>query len=210
MSEEIKFEEITDIDTAIEYLTNLGWFKEGDNELTEQEKDSIQRCINECTSPSKELIFNAFKGLEPEDVKVLIIGQDPYPEQGRADGMAFSFGNGKIATDSLKNIFEKLKECGVDNGNNTSLEKWRNKEKILLLNTALTYSKNVKKEYSVAAWKIFVDAIIKRLIDTKKEKYPLVVMLWGGYANNLSKFKYVDKLTDEKYFEQHSNIKIFI
>ena len=80
-----------------------GWFSE--IEINELITDDIKMCIKNCVSPYKDDIFNAFKGLKPEDVKVLIIGQDPYPEIGRADGLAFSFGNGDKPKDSLGNIF---------------------------------------------------------------------------------------------------------
>lgn len=91
------------------------WFTR--QEVQELFTSEIQKCINECARPSQGDIFNAFDGLRPQDVKVLIIGQDPYPDEAKAHGLAFSYNNGEIpAEDSLLNIFRKIKEdVGIDN-----------------------------------------------------------------------------------------------
>ena len=64
---------------------------------------NVNQCIEECTRPKQDEIFNAFDGLKPQDVKVLIIGQDPYPDEAKAHGLAFSYRDGSIpADDSLR------------------------------------------------------------------------------------------------------------
>lgn len=175
-----------------EILIKNNWFNE--QELEELFKDgSILNCINECTSPNKkEKIFSAFIGLKPQDVKVLIIGQDPYPDEDRADGLAFSFGNNESAKDSLKNIFDRLKEFGIDN-KNTKLTNWRTNG-VLLLNSALTFCKVKEKnrqeklkEIHLRAWTPFVKKVIEKLVYTRENK-PLVIMLFGKNANLLEMF----------------------
>lgn len=108
----------------------------------------------------------------------MIIGQDPYPEYGRADGMAFSFGNKEPASDSLKNIFSRIEELGINNLN-TSLEKWRS-QGVLLLNASLTLKKGkndsiqkkLRKEH-LDSWIPFINYIIKQLINKK-----ITSLLW--------------------------------
>lgn len=149
----------------------------------------IKECIaNRDTPACEDDIFNAFKGLPPEKVKVLIIGQDPYPDVDRAHGLAFSFKNNQKAEDSLQNIFNKIeKDLGIAN-KNTNLECWRDRG-VLLLNTALTYKKGEQDKH-IKIWKTFVNKIISKLLNIKRdENNPLVIMLWGGYANLLEDFR---------------------
>ena len=111
--------------------------------------ESLQLCIDNCDSPAKNDIFNAFyKNKEkniffkPDDVKVLILGQDPYPNPEDAHGFAFSSNNKKTPA-SLKNIFKAIDDAYNSNLSNSknfsnNLQNWVN-EGVLLLNTALTY-----------------------------------------------------------------------
>lgn len=161
---------------------------------------NVNQCIEECTRPKQDEIFNAFDGLKPQDVKVLIIGQDPYPKEGRADGLAFSFGSKEYAKDSLKNIFEKIKsELNIDN-KNTNLKCWRDRG-VLLLNTALTYKKG-HQDYHIESWRDFINSVISKLLQTKRNSNnPLVIMLWGGQANLLEIFR--DDKKDDVYKEKN-------
>ena len=141
----------------IEKLNNINneWLK--DIKLTKKQLEDIISCINSCTSPKKEDIFKAFSLFNPSETRVLILGQDPYPDNDkyrvlhygkRAHGLAFSFKNGQEpAEDSLLNIFKAIdiyKNEEAENFSdiyawNTNLEIWARNNKILLLNTALTY-----------------------------------------------------------------------
>ena len=114
-----------------EILIDNEWFTR--QEVEELFTSEIQKCINECTRPNQSDIFNAFEGLKPQDVKVLIIGQDPYPDEAKAHGLAFSYKDGKIsADDSLRNIFYKIKEdVGIDNSF-TNLSAWKEQGVLLL------------------------------------------------------------------------------
>ena len=195
------------LEKIIKKLKNIlienDWFTE--RELKNFWAKNIDNCIKECDCPEKKKIFNAFDGLKPQEVKVLIIGQDPYPKEDRADGLAFSFGNNEEAQDSLKNIFDKLKELGIDN-KNTELTKWK-KNGILLLNLSLTFkyysnkseqTKSRKKH--LKAWEPFVKHIIAQLIDNRKNK-PIVVMLWGKNANLIEKFNNGNE--DDEYLKKN-------
>lgn len=183
---------------ALKYiLINNEWFTR--QEVEELFTSEIQECINECTRPNQNDIFNAFDGLRPQDVKVLIIGQDPYPDEAKAHGLAFSYNNGEIpAEDSLLNIFRKIKEdVGIDNSY-TNLSAWK-KQGVLLLNTALTFAPD-NQDFHINAWRNFVNHVISRLLEVKpKNKQPLVVMLWGAKANELKALVYKGKDYQEKY-----------
>ena len=189
-----------------EILIKNKWFTKK-QDLDKIWSDDIDKCIKECECPEKKKIFNAFDGLKPQDVKVLIIGQDPYPKEGRADGLAFSFGNNEKAQDSLKNIFDKLKELGIDN-KNTELTKWK-KNGILLLNSSLTFknysnkseqTKSRKKH--LEAWQPFIKQTLTKLFKKKRTKSnPLVVMLWGKNANLIENFNNGNE--DEEYLKKN-------
>ncbi len=192
--------------------------QEIDNLLT----DELIECFNKSTSPADiNDTFNAFIGLTPEDVKVLIIGKDPYPNTERAHGLAFSFANNHKANDSIKNIFKKIKNDLNINNSDTNLTCWR-KRGVLLLNTALTYEKFENKENKnlsegqikyrqkklqekhIEIWGNFVNIIIEKLIKNRqKNNKPLVIMLWGEDANKIEAVHY------EKFIkDNYPNIKI--
>lgn len=169
------------------------WFTQ--EEIEKYFTDEICECIRECTSPDKTDIFNAFDGLPPKKVKVLIMGKDPYPNKKKAHGLAFSHKKGNIpAENSLNNIFCKiLRELRIDN-EFTDLTSWK-EQGVLLLNTALTYvnSKNEKKH--INAWNPFINLIISKLIECKiEDEKPLVIMLWGKEAN-----KFYCMIKDKNY-----------
>lgn len=166
-------------------LCDNEWFTY--KEIEKYFTDEICECIRECTSPDKTDIFNAFDGLPPKKVKVLIMGKDPYPDKEKAHGLAFSHkeGNIPVGKDSLKNIFDKINsEYPNINNQITDLTCWKN-QGVLLLNTALTYAEKDKQKAHFKAWKTFINLIISKLVKYKRiTKQPLVIMLWGKEANN--------------------------
>ena len=140
-------------------------------------------------------IYYALKITPFDKVKVLIIGQDPYPNKEDAHGLAFSKKSGKIPA-SLKNIFAKIKEeLGVNNisGN---LTPWA-KQGVLLLNRALTFSKDETLASRNKFWQPVIDIIIDKLI--KREK-PLVIILWGNPANDIPQFSF----EKEEEYKKHN------
>lgn len=144
--------------------------------ITEKRKDKL-------ILPSQDDVLNAIKLTTLDNVKVLIIGQDPYPSSEHAHGLAFSSLSEKTPA-SLKNIFKKLKEDYPDGKyQSNTLTEW-GKQGVLLLNTALTFEgKDPKllKEHT-KLWEPIIKNIFEVLIKRGK---PLVVMRWGNYAQKV-------------------------
>lgn len=129
--------------------------------------------------PPSPLIFNAFNLTPFDDVKVVILGQDPYHNIGQAHGLAFSVPDGIQKPPSLQNIFKELnQDLGMQIPATGNLEKWA-KEGVLLLNASLTVRANMAASHAKIGWQRFTDAAIKALSDKKQN---LVFILWGNYA----------------------------
>lgn len=140
---------------------------------------------NSTIYPPKELIFNAFNLCKPSNLKVIIIGQDPYHNVGEAMGLAFSTPNNIKTPPSLKNIFKELfddLDCDIFTSRSSDLTSWAN-QGVLLLNTALTVEQNRPASHSKIGWQIFTAGVI-RVIDAKFDH--CVFMLWGNHAKNLA------------------------
>lgn len=134
--------------------------------------------------PSKKEVFNAFK-LPYKDVKVVILGQDPYHGVGEAHGYAFSTLSKKLPP-SLKNIYKELKddlkiEKDLTDGN---LTPWV-KQGVMLLNTGLTVEKDLPNSHKNIGWHEFTDIVIKKL---NEKDEPVVFILWGNNARDKKKF----------------------
>ncbi len=128
--------------------------------------------------PPKEKIFNALNLVPIEQVKVVIVGQDPYHVEGQADGLAFSCHNG-TPQPSLKNIFKEIHvDLGIDMSGNTDLTSWA-KQGVLLLNTSLTVVAHTPASHANELWHTFTREIIKIL---NERNQPIVFMLWGNHA----------------------------
>ncbi len=128
--------------------------------------------------PNMYNIFNAFKFTPYEDVKVVILGQDPYHEPGQAQGLCFSVPPDFKKPPSLVNIYKELEaELGIrrDSG---SLEDWT-AQGVLLLNAVLTVRAGSAGSHAGKGWEIFTDTVIRILNDRPD---PVIFLLWGGYA----------------------------
>lgn len=124
-------------------------------------------------------IFNAFKLTPLGNVKVVILGQDPYHEKGQAHGLAFSTPEGRPIPRSLKNIFKEINnEYGYPIPESGCLEKWA-KQGVFLLNTVLTVEEGNANSHSKCGWQTFTDNVIRLL---NKHENPIVFMLWGKQA----------------------------
>ncbi|XP_077978851.1 uracil-DNA glycosylase-like [Glandiceps talaboti] len=139
--------------------------------------------------PSKEQIFHAFNLTPLSKLKVVILGQDPYHDDGQAMGLAFSVPEGISPPPSLKNIYKELKheypEFSIpDHG---CLEKWA-EQGVLLLNATLTVKAHQPNSHSKIGWQKFTDGIIRIINDNCKD---IVFILWGGFAQK--KGKIIDK-----------------
>jgi uracil-DNA glycosylase len=129
--------------------------------------------------PPREDIYNALKITAYEDVKVVILGQDPYHEPGQAHGLSFSVQDGVRKPPSLVNIFKELEsDLGIKPPESGNLTAWA-REGVLLLNTVLTVRRGSANSHKGKGWEHFTDEIIKKL--NQREK-PIVFILWGGNA----------------------------
>lgn len=131
--------------------------------------------------PPGSLIFNAFDTTPFDDVKVVIIGQDPYHGPGQAMGLSFSVPKSMPIPASLRNIYKELKsDVGVDAPNHGDLTKWA-QQGVFLLNSILTVRQKSPGSHKSIGWAQFTDAVIKT-ISSKKED--VVFLLWGNYAKS--------------------------
>ena len=129
--------------------------------------------------PPKEEIFNAFKLCPISDVKVVILGQDPYHEKGQAHGLAFSTPEGHPIPRSLKNIFKEIEdEYNYPIPESGCLESWA-KQGVFLLSTVLTVEEGNANSPSKCGWQTFTDNVIKIL---NNQDQPIVFLLWGKQA----------------------------
>jgi uracil-DNA glycosylase len=128
--------------------------------------------------PGKE-IFRAFDCAVFEDVKVVIIGQDPYHGPGQANGLCFSVREGVTMPPSLKNIFKEIQsDLGKPMPQNGDLTRWAN-QGVLLLNATLTVRASSPGSHQNKGWETFTDSVIKQISDQKTH---IVFLLWGAYA----------------------------
>lgn len=131
--------------------------------------------------PKQNEVFNAFRYTSFDDVKVVILGQDPYHGPNQAEGLSFSVSNEVLKPPSLKNIFKELKnDLQIPFPEHNSLKPWA-KEGVLLLNAVLTVQEHMPTSHKDKGWETFTDNVIK-ILNQKKE--PIVFILWGSYARN--------------------------
>ena len=129
--------------------------------------------------PKYENIFNALKMTPYKNVKVVIIGQDPYHGEGQAHGLSFSVQKGIAKPPSLQNIFKELEnDLNIPINENGDLTKWA-KEGVLLLNSILTVEKGKPLSHKDYGWQLLTDHIIKIL---NKKNTPIVFILWGSFT----------------------------
>lgn len=131
--------------------------------------------------PDKNHIFNAFNHTDYDNVKLLLLGQDPYHGEGQAHGLSFSVPEGVKLPPSLKNMYKELNtDLGITPSKNGNLTKWAD-QGVLLLNAVLTVRQASPASHKNQGWETFTDNVIKKLNEREK---PLVFLLWGNYAKN--------------------------
>ena len=129
--------------------------------------------------PKQSEVFNAFRYTDFDDVKVVILGQDPYHGPNQAEGLSFSVSNEVLKPPSLKNIFKELEnDLGIKYPESNSLKPWA-KEGVLLLNAVLTVEEHKPTSHKDKGWETFTDEIIRTI---NKKETPVVFILWGAYA----------------------------
>jgi len=144
---------------------------------------TLEYDTNTCFPP-EDRIFNAFNYCHFNDVKVVIIGQDPYHDHGQANGLCFSVADGAKHPPSLVNIFKEIEtDLGIPYPQSGNLENWA-KQGVLLLNATLTVRAHQAGSHQKKGWETFTDEVIKLL---SKEKENLIFLLWGGFAKKKTK-----------------------
>lgn len=139
-----------------------------------------------CYPPGSQ-IFNAFDWCPFDNVKVVIIGQDPYHGPGQANGLCFSVNDGITHPPSLINIFKEIsQDLGLPYPVSGNLERWA-KQGVLLLNATLTVRANQAASHQNKGWEQFTDAVISTISKNKKQ---IIFLLWGGFAKQ--KLKLID------------------
>ena len=149
---------------------------------TDQFQNLWQKVENEYTSgecfPPKEQIFRAFELTTFEDIKVVIIGQDPYHSDFQANGLCFSVSENVKAPPSLKNIFTELNnDLGIER-TKTELNDWA-KQGVLLLNATLSVRAHSPNSHKDLGWEKFTDFVIKEISESREN---IVFVLWGAFA----------------------------
>ncbi|MFN7093755.1 MAG: uracil-DNA glycosylase [Burkholderiales bacterium] len=151
------------------------------SELLAIDKQLEELAYNQAIYPPKPLIFNALQHTPLSQVKVVILGQDPYHGQGQANGLAFAVFDGVKLPPSLRNIYKELSlEYGVDTRHfsGEQLLKWAD-QGVLLLNASLTVLENQANSLAKIGWHNITDKIIAAVSDHCQH---VVFMLWGNYA----------------------------
>lgn len=164
--------------------------KEWDNILKEEyNKDYFKKLVYDIRNeykihtvyPKADDVFNAFKYTSYDDIKVVIIGQDPYHGENEAMGLSFSVNDGIRKPPSLQNIYKELNDdlgCPiVESGN---LQEWA-KQGVFLLNAILTVEKDKPLSHKKYDWEKFTDAVIRKI---NEKTSPVVFILWGNYARS--------------------------
>lgn len=131
--------------------------------------------------PSGKLIFNAFEKTPFADLKVVILGQDPYHGARQAHGLCFSVQRGIKSPPSLQNIYKEIKnDLGIEPPNHGCLEKWT-AQGVFMLNSILTVRANEAASHSKIGWETFTDSVICRISELK---CGVVFLLWGNFARS--------------------------
>ncbi|MFG4002323.1 uracil-DNA glycosylase [Flavobacterium aquidurense] len=147
-------------------------------------------CSNHICYPPIDLIFSAFNHCSFNDVKVVVIGQDPYHGEGEANGLSFSVNDNVKIPPSLRNIFKEINADfdSIFMPTSGNLEKWAD-QGVLLLNASLTVRKDTANSHKHLKWNLFTDAVIQAISDKKEN---VVFLLWGSFAQK--KGQKIDRL----------------
>lgn len=138
-----------------------------------------EQCLGKIIYPEASQVFEAFRLTPFDQLKVVILGQDPYHGVGQAHGLSFSVLPGVTLPPSLRNIFIELKDdLGIDRTGNGCLNDWA-EQGVLLLNTALTVEHGKAMSHQGIGWEKFTDAVIRKI---STEKKGVVFILWGKFA----------------------------
>lgn len=157
---------------ALKEEFNQPYFQNLKNFLVEEKKQFI-------VLPPGDKIFNAFNTTPFDEVKVVILGQDPYHDIGQAHGFCFSVQDGVRFPKSLQNIFKELEtDLGIPIPSSGNLERWA-QQGVLLINATLTVRAHQAGSHQKQGWETFTDSVIKKL---SSDRNGVIFVLWGNYA----------------------------
>ena len=171
--------------TSTNIVIHPSWKKELSSLFSEEYFSSLKSFLitekkNYTVFPPGKKIFSAFDRTPFEDVKVVIIGQDPYHGAGQANGLCFSVSDGIRKPPSLNNIFKELNsDLGIPIPETGNLEPWAD-QGVLLLNATLTVRAGEAGSHQKKGWEKFTDGVIKKISDDKEG---VVFLLWGRFAH---------------------------
>lgn len=166
-----KWDEILDDEMKKEYFKQLGIFIK--NEYRRQR-----------VFPPYENVFDALRFTDYDEVKVIVLGQDPYHGLGEAHGLSFSVKEGVRKPPSLQNILKELDNDLNIKRDASDLTDWA-KQGVLLLNSIMTVEENKPLSHKDKGWEMFTDAIIKKL---NEREDPVIFLLWGSYARSKKEY----------------------
>lgn len=173
-----KWDEVLKEEMAKDYFKRLGIF------IKNEYKSKM-------IFPPYENVFDALRFTDYNEVKVIILGQDPYHGLGEAHGLSFSVKDGVRKPPSLQNIIKELdNDLGIKR-EASDLTDWA-KQGVLLLNSIMTVEKDKPLSHKDKGWEMFTDAIIKKLNDRED---PVIFLLWGSYARSKKEF-----ITNKKHY----------
>ena len=162
----------------------------GKNYMQNLIKFLIKEKVNYTIYPNSNNIFNAFNSTPFHNIKVVILGQDPYHGEGQANGLSFSVSDGIKTPPSLVNIFKEIeRDLGIKNHGKGDLTHWT-KQGVLLLNSTLTVRKNEAGSHQNRGWEEFTDKVISTISELKEGVF---FLLWGQFAQNKQKLIHKNK-----------------
>lgn len=189
-------------------MTNIkihdSWKNELVTEFNSQYMSELRTFLKEQLSsgkkifPPMDMIFNAFNLTPLTNVKVVIVGQDPYHGHGQANGLSFAVNNDQITPPSLKNIFNEVEnDLKIKNNTKKNLESWAD-QGVLLLNSSLSVKSGKPNSHQNLGWNKFTDKILKHISENKNN---VVFFLWGNFAKQ--KQQLIDKNKHLILFSSH-------
>ena len=171
------------------FIITKNWYEKLKNVFDTQEYKDLEKWLNveyqsKTIYPAPEKVFNALNLVKFDEIKVVIIGQDPYHNSKQAHGLSFSVEEDINIPPSLQNIYKELhNDIGCYIPNNGNLTKWA-KQGVLLLNSVLTVEKNKPNSHKGKGWEKVTTEIINLI---NKRESPVIFLLWGGNAKSLGK-----------------------
>ncbi len=178
-------------DQGKEFQLDASWLKHLESEFKLDYMQDLraflkqEKHLGKQVYPPSDLIFNAMNTTPFDQVKVVILGQDPYHGPGQAHGLCFSVLPGVKVPPSLVNIYKEIKaDLGIETAQHGYLQSWA-RQGVLLLNAVLTVEKAMAASHQGKGWERFTDRIISELNEKREH---LVFLLWGSYAQKKGQF----------------------